>query len=1061
MKEKFKIKKAQAGVDNTYVRKPYSLLELEKNKKKQIEEEYKKKQTQLKPKKENKINRDFYEKENQSREANDNINRRQQQTNTLGLALSPIPVFGEIYNTANTIANGVVDVAQGEYADVAASLIPFGISKYRPKVRTKDWNTLDSPKGNLYGEYQTIVQQQRLLNPEIKKKFFEHQASIENKTSNMFAKPRKDIDNRITTENYKDFVNDIHNKTEYDLSSVAGKQPYNLGVGNYGKSGMVFKDAPLNPLQKDIINAHEKNHGIFAGTLSDDMRKGLMSPFGGIGNKAVKGYKDSAQADEVLARMGQFKNAVGISDNQPFTLGHLNLIRSNYANKFIDNGISDMLSKIPVGSKAEKLFLENMNKYAFGAAGVGAMGISQQKQFGGEANMEQDVVSAYIQQAGLDQTQAQQLMQELQALDETQLQQVLGKMQQQLQSAPMQQAPQQMEEEMMMQYGGIPVDENGVFATGKNPVVVPTRGTGKISMEGVDFPIDSYDADTMEYLETMQPNQEYQFDGVNNVLEIPQAKFGIQKMQTGGNIAMDNNRLMEYEYELNEDESPLGKKYQKKLDETFDALATDKLNVKEYFKQKEKLIQEYLANKHKNDKPVNYLNSPKKFPVKVRDFKSTPASNPTSAISTPNYSGNSPVEAIGNPNLRVGDRVDTVGGTPVRDFGITNKNPSRTGEYDFISQLQGKTNRAENIGDYVSWKNEWSDMIPNFESKPYAEQQKLAMEWVKTNKPNIYQDLKTKWEAAGYKKGNSFEGYLKDGMYANITSSLRPSLLNDRVAPIAPIERKPTGLNTKIPTTLPLADIQKKVIAPTIEDDSINPADAIIGKLDNRDMSGRYLSNMKLRNNEIKLPYFQQVDLKTPQLYQQDITPYINNLYTGYNAAVQNIDMNSAVGQAQALQLNANLDKSINDVSGSVYNQNLKAAIDWENQLTGIYNQQSQLDNQNRAAYSDGVDLVRTNKQNVDNQIDALAYEHKMNQIQNKNKMTLSTLLHPDFYTTDEGNGQMVLKRKYNKAPTANSTPTTTNPSIEAERDFWKDLALKNSKTKVAKYGIGKKKTMC
>ena len=129
MKEKFKIKKAQAGVDNTYVRKPYSLLELEKNKKKQIEEEYKKKQTQLKPKKENKINRDFYEKENQSREANDNINRRQQQTNTLGLALSPIPVLGEIYNTANTIANGIVDVAQGEYADAVMGAIPFKLSK--------------------------------------------------------------------------------------------------------------------------------------------------------------------------------------------------------------------------------------------------------------------------------------------------------------------------------------------------------------------------------------------------------------------------------------------------------------------------------------------------------------------------------------------------------------------------------------------------------------------------------------------------------------------------------------------------------------------------------------------------------------------------------------------------------------------------------------------------------------------------------------------------------------------------------------------------------------------
>jgi len=54
-----------------------------------------------------------------------------------------------------------------------------------------------------------------------------------------------------------------------------------------------------------------------------------------------------------------------------------------------------------------------------------------------------EIVNAYIQQAGLDKTQAQQLMQELQALDETQLQQVLGKMQQQLQG-----------NEEAMQYGG-------------------------------------------------------------------------------------------------------------------------------------------------------------------------------------------------------------------------------------------------------------------------------------------------------------------------------------------------------------------------------------------------------------------------------------------------------------------------------------------------------------------------------------------------------------------------------------------------------------------------------
>jgi hypothetical protein len=967
-----------------------------------------------------------------------------------------------------------------------------------------------------------------------------------------------------------------------------------------------------------------------------------------------------------------------------------------------------------------------------------------------------EIVNAYIQQAGLDKTQAQQLMQELQALDESQLQQVLEKMQQQLQSAPMQQAPQQMEEEMMMQYGGIPVDENGLYSFPNQNVVVPTQGTGKIQMRGIPHPVAAYDADTMEYLDMMYPDQEYEFDA-DNILEIPQMQMGgkreayytnyldkyaseldeleilksnkqagylnapqakrlaelesrhskfskdfkratktetpsavkdftvdeekefndllkkersdkrkltiaenkrlsqlkaeqerldalkplaetslkrkktyaagtinqireenakylaeakvrdaklekagfqfkpkdspvpasvspvkpsISPIQTsvdpnvtkelltkqssiqgrGENIKLLSEKLKDpsltktqrdavfsqlqkltkdgtsfpktskFDFkklainageevldavtglarnkwvnratdvlgtvggiaggalaaldifntaeegrgsvgalEFLNDTSPLGKKYQKLYEERLNKDSiwnADTINRElgnAYYEEKLKQPATQQANVNRGVNPTSAISTSQysgNFPV-----TSTP-NRPSVTGVVGNYSGNSPVEAIDNSNLRVGNRVDTVGGTPVRDFGITNKNSSKKDEYGFITGLKPMTTKKEMLPVYKeSWVEEWNAIDPNFKNKTFAQQQAFAKNWVKTNARNYYDGL-----------SNSFQGYnidklTADNKFGSITNQLRPSFAKpnssngedpvpnfvDAGFPVESGNSQPTKYTGTVDNT-PIALPQESKFS---FEDAVNPADAIIGKLDNRDMSGRYLSNMKLRNNEIKLPYFQQVDLKTPQLYQQDIRPYVNNLYTGYNAAVQNIDMNSAVGQAQALQLNANLDKSINDVSGSVYNQNLKAAIDWENQLTGIYNQQSQLDNQNRAAYSDGVDLVRTNKQNVDNQIDALAYEHKMKQIQNKNQMTLSTLLHPDFYTTDEGNGQMVLKRKYNKAPTANSTPTNTNPSIEAERDFWKDLALKNSKTKVAKYGIGKKKAMC
>jgi hypothetical protein len=237
---------------------------------------------------------------------------------------------------------------------------------------------------------QVLTQQTRLLNPKIKEKFFTHQNVIpENiSTDNSFNFKRGFADelNRITPENYENFIQNIHGTTGYIPSALASKNPGNLGVGSYGTSGKVFSDSPLNKLQKDIINAHEKNHGVFAGTLSREMSDDLLKPFGGRGVAAVKGYKARLQPDEVLARMAQFKNALGFKGNEIFTKEHLNLIRQNYAKDFIDNSITDMLSKIKVNSKNEKQFIKNMNKYAFGLApatiiGAGAM---QEKKYGGE-----------------------------------------------------------------------------------------------------------------------------------------------------------------------------------------------------------------------------------------------------------------------------------------------------------------------------------------------------------------------------------------------------------------------------------------------------------------------------------------------------------------------------------------------------------------------------------------------------------------------------------------------------------------------------------------------------
>lgn len=76
------------------------------------------------------------------------------------------------------------------------------------------------------------------------------------------------------------------------------------------------------------------------------------------------------------------------------------------------------------------------------------------------------------------------------------------------------------------QYGGVPESLNGLHDYPNQPVVVPS---GDISMQGIDYPVEAYDANTGEYLETMQPEKRYKF-GTSRVLEVP------VKAQMGGDL---------------------------------------------------------------------------------------------------------------------------------------------------------------------------------------------------------------------------------------------------------------------------------------------------------------------------------------------------------------------------------------------------------------------------------------------------------------------------------------------------------------------------------------------
>ncbi len=237
---------------------------------------------------------------------------------------------------------------------------------------------LSNTAGKMYGELPTIVQAERLKNTNIKDKYFKYK-DYDQPIKENFTDKIKDKGTDINRYNYEDFIDSIHNQTAFGEAKYFNKSPQNLGSGSFRQYGNVFTDAPLNTQGKAIIEAHEKNHGVFAGTLREDVVKDLKSAFNS--SRPIKGYKDTHQADEILARMAQFKNALGFSDNQVFTKGHLDLIRKNYPKEFVDNGITDMLEKIPKNSNYEKKFIQNMNKYAFGIAPIaGATYLATQGQ---------------------------------------------------------------------------------------------------------------------------------------------------------------------------------------------------------------------------------------------------------------------------------------------------------------------------------------------------------------------------------------------------------------------------------------------------------------------------------------------------------------------------------------------------------------------------------------------------------------------------------------------------------------------------------------------------------
>ncbi len=168
-------------------------------------------------------------------------------------------------------------------------------------------------------------------------------------------------------DEYTARIAEVFIQTGIGTAQEQGLVPYALGVGRLGSPGTVFDDAvslggqPLTRRQKNIIEAHEKVHGLWK--MEDapfgHALRAIFDPVELAKNERVTYLK---KPDEILARMSQIRDYFGLSASDMFTSEHLAYARTHYC---ADTGLDNHMRMFfdCVTQKTQDTFIACMNTY--------------------------------------------------------------------------------------------------------------------------------------------------------------------------------------------------------------------------------------------------------------------------------------------------------------------------------------------------------------------------------------------------------------------------------------------------------------------------------------------------------------------------------------------------------------------------------------------------------------------------------------------------------------------------------------------------------------------------
>lgn len=573
--------------------------------------------------------------------------------------------------------------------------------------------------------------------------------------------------------------------------------------------------------------------------------------------------------------------------------------------------------------------------------------------------------------------------------------------------------------------GSIPINPNGYWDLDpleEPEVMIPS---GDISMVGIDYEIDAFDARTGKHLKRMQPGQQYKFP-TDMVVERP------VYAQTGGDRTKEINKLVQQANEkLNKSKSLKFSDKKRK-----DALDSQNREISIILREIDNLSKMDIIPDNPDAGVLNkfgrwvettlptgaYRPSQYQERLNILQQDLSRALKGQEMISDESISLNelynkyptgraSQASALQSTVVGLASKIATLPDMLGRTF---------LGDYDLNYGLYPEvgTTNVPVQEDVVELEDIPTESIPSNVSLPSSTRRRST---TPQSKPI------TTTETVPTKKTPSFLPSLEDegdvlGRY-EVPNATKPE---------STLWTGDVGAMSKVadivdPSTGRYMYSEESPSSEGVEQRETFDPRRLIGTFDTRQPIGAYREMMLQANQPLAEPYRDTPDLRWAEIPLIDLNPLISEIADQEYAALQNVDTSTAAGRAYANQVMQNTQKAVINASNQVTQQNQQIKAQNENSRVNAINQmESNRVNADRQ-YVD--DLQRADATRNMLRLNARSYMDQLEATRRKenNNMTAIMMNLPQISSEEDGDTRkFFLDTSYIPTPTGSSSMFTT-----------------------------------